>query len=91
MRRLRSVSSPHQQQGLLLAIIAGILESAAVSAFGLATQITPPGVIATIASYYALVAVLFGVFVFRERLVANQLFGIGLLMCALGGLAYLRS
>ncbi len=94
MRKLstdRSASSPHQRQGFLLAIIAGTLESAAISAFGLATQITQPGVIATIASYYALVAILFGVFVFRERLVGNQLFGIGLLMCALGGLAYLRS
>src|SRR5260370_19864484 len=91
IRTLRPASLPNQRQGLLLAIIAGILESVAVSAFGLATQITQPGVIATIASYYALVAILFGVFVFRERLVGNQLFGIGLLKSALGGLAYLHS
>lgn len=84
------ISLSQQRRGLLLAIIAGVLESAGVSAFGLATQIMRPGVIATIGSNYAVVGVLFGVFVFRERLVANQLFGIGLVMCGLAGLTYLR-
>jgi drug/metabolite transporter (DMT)-like permease len=85
------VSLSEKQQGLLLAITAGILESAGVSTFGLATQIIQPGIIATVASNYAVVGVIFGVFVFRERLVANQLFGIVLVMCGLVGLAYLRS
>jgi drug/metabolite transporter (DMT)-like permease len=84
------VSLSQEWRGLLLAVIAGILESVGVSTFGLATQIMQPGVIATIGSNYAVVGVLFGVFVFRERLVANQLLGIGLVMCGLAGLAYLR-
>ena len=79
-----------QLQGLLLAIATGILESAGVCTFGLATQIMKPGVIATVASNYAVVGVIFGVFVFRERLAANQLFGIVLVMCGLAGLAYLH-
>lgn len=84
------VSLSQEWRGLILAVLAGILESAGISAFGLATQITHPGVIAAIGSNYAVVGVLFGVFVFRERLVINQLFGIGLVMCGLAGLAYLR-
>ena len=84
------VSLPEQRRGLLLAITAGVLESAGVSTFGLATQIIQPGVIATIASNYAVVGVIFGVVVLRERLVANQLFGLGLVMCGLAGLAYLH-
>ena len=75
---------------LLFAIIAGILESAAVLLFGMATRIIPPGETAAIASNYSLVAILSGIIVFRENLAANQVLAIGLVLCGLTLLALLH-
>lgn len=84
------VSLLEQQRGILLAITAGILEGAGVSIFGLATQIAQPGVITVITSNYTVVCIIFGIFVLREQLAVNQIFGIVVVMCGLAGLAYLH-
>lgn len=80
------LATPMHPAGLLLAIGAGIVENAAVLLFSADTRIATTGVSAAIASNYAVVATLIGFFAFRERLVANQVAGIGLV---LGGLAFL--
>jgi drug/metabolite transporter (DMT)-like permease len=75
---------------MLFAILAGVLENAAVLLFGMATRIIPPGETAAIASNYSVVAILFGIIVFREKLAANQLLAIGLVLCGLTLLALLH-
>lgn len=69
--------------GVLLAIIAGITENAAVLTFSLDTRIATTGITSAIASSYALVVMLFGLLVYRERLAKNQLLGIGMFMAGL--------
>jgi drug/metabolite transporter (DMT)-like permease len=69
--------------GVLLAFIAGILENAAVLTFSLDTRIATTGITSAIASSYALVVMLFGMMVYRERLAKNQLFGIAIFMIGL--------
>jgi transporter family protein len=75
---------------IVFAIGAGILECGAILTFGIATQIDKPGLIAAIASNYSLIAILFGVLVLREQLVANQKLGIGMVLCGLTFLTILR-
>ena len=69
--------------GVLLAIIAGIMENAAVLTLSLDTRIATTGITSAIASSYALVVMVFGLLVYRERLAKNQLFGIALFMVGL--------
>jgi drug/metabolite transporter (DMT)-like permease len=69
--------------GVLLAIIAGITENAAVLTFSLDTRIATTGITSAIASSYALVVMVFGMLVYRERLAKNQLFGIAVFMVGL--------
>ena len=69
--------------GVLLALIAGTLENAAVLTFSFDTRIATTGVTSAIASSYALVVMLFGMIVYRERLAKNQLFGIAVFMIGL--------
>jgi drug/metabolite transporter (DMT)-like permease len=64
--------------GVLLAFLAGMLENAAVLTFSLDTRIATTGITSAIASSYALVVMLFGMMVYRERLAKNQLFGIAI-------------
>lgn len=73
----------HKPVGILFAIGAGILECLAIVIFGIAAQTIKPGMIAAISSNYSLISVLFGVPVLGERLMANQKFGIGVVMCGL--------
>jgi uncharacterized membrane protein len=73
----------YQPVGLLFAVGAGILESLASIIFGIATQTSKPGIIAAIASNYALIAVLFAVYVLGERLMVHQKVGIGVVLCGL--------
>jgi drug/metabolite transporter (DMT)-like permease len=84
------VSLLEQQKGILLALAAGILDGIALSFFGLATQLMQPGVLSVIISNYTVVCVIFGIFILRERLVANQVFGIFMVIGGVAGLAYLR-
>src|SRR5947209_1882313 len=74
--------------GVLLAIIAGITENAAVLTFSLDTRIATTGITSAIASSYALVVMVFGMIVYRERPTKNQLFGIVLFMTSLFLLAW---
>ena len=69
--------------GVLLAIIAGITENAAVLTFSLDTRIATTGITSAIASSYALVVILFGMLVYRERLAKNQFLGIAMFMVGL--------
>ncbi|MBO0780279.1 MAG: EamA family transporter [Ktedonobacteraceae bacterium] len=87
---LHPVSDSRYPVGVLFAAVAGILECLAILTFGMATQIIKPGVTATIASNYSLIAILFGVFILRERLIANQKLGIGIVMCGLTAFAILH-
>jgi uncharacterized membrane protein len=88
---LQSIASlSEQHRGIFLAIIAGTLDGAALSIFGLATQIMQPGVITVITSNYTVVCVIFGICVLRERLLANQVFGLIMVMCGVAGIAYLH-
>ncbi len=64
--------------GLLLAVIAGIIENAAVLTFSFDTRIATTGITSAIASSYALVVMIFGMVVCHERLTKNQLVGIGM-------------
>lgn len=73
--------------GILLAVIAGLLENAAVLTFSFDTRIVTTGITSAIASSYALVVMVFGMIVYRERLAKNQLFGIALFMLGLALLA----
>jgi len=69
--------------GILLALIAGMLENAAVLTFSIDTQIVTTGITSAIASSYTLVVMLFAMIVYRERLAKNQLFGIAIFMIGL--------
>ncbi|HLZ58437.1 MAG TPA: EamA family transporter, partial [Ktedonosporobacter sp.] len=73
----------------LFAVLAGMLECAGIIMFGVATQTVKPGMTAAIASNYSLIALLFGILVFRERLTRNQWFGIGLVVSGLTILIFL--
>ena len=64
--------------GLFLAVIAGIIENAAVLTFSFDTRIATTGITSAIASSYALVVMMFGMVVCHERLTKNQLVGIGM-------------
>jgi drug/metabolite transporter (DMT)-like permease len=85
LEELAHVRKPFSQlgSGLLLAIIAGALENAAVLTFSFDTRIATTGITSAIASSYALVVMIFGMIVYRERLTKNQLFGIALFMIGL--------
>ncbi|HAG98646.1 MAG TPA: hypothetical protein DCL75_07270 [Ktedonobacter sp.] len=61
----------------------GMLENAAVLTFSLDTRIATTGITSAIASSYALVVMLFGMLMYRERLAKNQLFGIVMFMSGL--------
>jgi len=69
--------------GILLALLAGLLENAAVLTFSLDTRIATTGIASAIASGYALVVMVFAMMVYRERLAKNQLFGITVFMTGL--------
>ena len=69
--------------GLLLALLAGTLENAAVLTFSFDTRITTIGIASAITSGYALVVILFGILTCRERLARNQLCGIAIFMVGL--------
>jgi multidrug transporter EmrE-like cation transporter len=69
--------------GVLLSLLAGLLEIVAVLLFSLDTRIAATGIASAIASGYALVVMVFGMTVYRERLATNQLFGIGVFMTGL--------
>lgn len=62
--------------GVLLAIIAGIAENAAVLSFSLDTQLATTGIASAIASGYSLIVILFGIIIYHERLTWNQIAGI---------------
>lgn len=68
---------------LLLACAAGLAENAAVLGFSLATRLASTGLTSAIASGYALVVMLYGLLIYRERLSRNQLSGIALFMSSL--------
>lgn len=87
-RREEGVSVLHIcASGARFAIVAGVLESAAVLTFSMATRIIQPGETAAIASNYSVVAVLFGIIVFRERIAASQFLAIVLVVCGITTLA----
>ena len=69
--------------GILLALLAGTVESVAILTFSFDTRIATTGITSAIASSYALVTLLFGLIVYRERLAKNQLFGIAVFMTGL--------
>jgi len=69
--------------GVLLAVLARIVENAAVLTFSLDTRITTTGISSVITSSYALVVIVFGMIAYHERLAKNQIFGIGLFMVGL--------
>ena len=73
--------------GILLALVAGMIETAALLTFSLDTRIATTGITAALASSYALVVMVFGMIVYRERLAKNQLFGIVMFMISLFGLS----
>ncbi len=76
--------------GVLLAIIAGFAENAAVLCFSLDTRVATTGIAATIVSGYSLIVILFGLSVYHERLTGNQIGGIILFMSGLVLLGLIR-
>ena len=73
--------------GILLALLVGVIENAAVLTFSLDTRIATTGITSAIAASYALVVMVFGMIVYRERPAKNQLLGIVLFMISLFFLA----
>ena len=69
--------------GILLAILTGTLENAAVLTFSFDARITTIGIASAITSCYALVVIVFGMLIYRERLARNQLCGIAIFMVGL--------
>lgn len=69
--------------GILLAILAGTLENAAVLTFSIDTRIATTGITSVLASSSALIVMLFGMMTYREKLARNQLFGIAIFMVGL--------
>jgi hypothetical protein len=76
--------------GVLLAIIAGIAENAAVLCFSMDTQVATTGIASAIASGYSLIVILFGLGVYHERLTRNQIGGIIMFMSGLILLAIIK-
>jgi drug/metabolite transporter (DMT)-like permease len=73
--------------GLLLAVLAGIIDNAAVLTFSFDTRIASTGITSAIASSYALVVMVIGMVVCHERLTKQQLMGISMFMAGLMVLA----
>jgi drug/metabolite transporter (DMT)-like permease len=69
--------------GILLALLAGILENIAALVFSFDTRIVTTGITSAIASSYSLVVMVFGILVYRERIAKNQLFGLSMVMISL--------
>jgi drug/metabolite transporter (DMT)-like permease len=82
-----SVTPTISWKGFCLALVIGIIESAAILVFTLDTRIATTGITSAIASSYGLFVLLLGVFVYRERLTINQIFGILLFMVSVALLA----
>jgi drug/metabolite transporter (DMT)-like permease len=82
MTQIRKSFSP-VAAGLFLAVIAGLIENAAVLTFSFDTRIATTGITSAIASSYALVVMMFGMVVCHERLTKNQLVGIGMFSAGL--------
>ncbi len=76
--------------GVLLAIIAGVAENAAVLCFSMDTRVATTGIASAIASGYSLIVILFGLSVYRERLTRNQMGGIILFLSGLVLLALIK-
>jgi drug/metabolite transporter (DMT)-like permease len=76
--------------GVLLAIIAGIAENAAVLSFSLDTRLATTGIASAIASGYSLIVILFGIIIYHERLNWNQIAGIITFMSGLIFLALIK-
>jgi drug/metabolite transporter (DMT)-like permease len=74
--------------GILLALLVGMMENAAVLTFSLDTRIATTGITSAITSSYALVVMVFGMIVYRERPAKNQLLGIVMFMICLFSLAF---
>ncbi|HEY7122649.1 MAG TPA: DMT family transporter [Ktedonobacterales bacterium] len=88
LSQLRMPRASKLGMGVLLAIIAGIGESAAVLSFSIDTRLATTGVAAAIASGYSLIVILFGLTFYHERLAWNQVGGIILFLAALIFLAF---
>lgn len=73
-------------RGLLVAIVGGGLESLAVLLFSRATQLISTGITSVLSSDYAVVSLIVGLIVFRERLNLRQLSG---MLLILGGICLL--
>jgi drug/metabolite transporter (DMT)-like permease len=76
--------------GVLLAIVAGVAENAAVLGFSLDTLIATTGIASAITSSYSLIVILFGIIVYSERLTRNQVVGICVFMAGLVLLALIK-
>jgi drug/metabolite transporter (DMT)-like permease len=69
--------------GILLALLVGMIENAAALTFSFDTRIATTGISSAIAAGYAIVVVMFGMIVYRERPAKNQLFGVVMFMTSL--------
>ena len=82
-RRMRSRRYLRVDRWLFLAGAAGLTENVAVLGFSLATRLSSTGMASAIASGYALVVLLYGLLIYRERLSGNQWSGVALFMSSL--------
>ena len=76
--------------GVLLAIVAGLADNAAVLSFSLDTQLATTGIASAIASGYSLIVILFGICIYHERPAWNQVAGISTFMSGLIFLALFK-
>src|SRR6266487_483422 len=90
LSRLRTPLTSPVGMGLLLAIIAGVIENTAALGFSLDTQLATTGIASAITSGYSLMVILFGIVVYHERLSRNQVVGITLFMIGLVFLAFIQ-
>jgi len=82
-KQTRSYYYSHVDSRLLLACAAGLAENAAVLGFSFASRLATTGMTSAIASGYALVVMLYGLVIYREKLSGNQWSGIALFMSSL--------
>ncbi|HET8844486.1 MAG TPA: DMT family transporter [Ktedonobacteraceae bacterium] len=75
--------SPDISLGVLLALLVGVIEDAAILTFSFATRIATTGVTSAIASSYGLFVMLFGLLVYREKPGWLQLLGVAIFMISL--------
>jgi drug/metabolite transporter (DMT)-like permease len=75
--------APPRAQGIALAVIVGLLETAGLLIYSFATQLASTGIASAISSSWGIVPLVAGITLFRERPAPTQVFGVTLVLLGL--------